>query len=71
MVYASKGNPFSGDDAFIYPFEGFINSDEGKSFIKKYRIEGIYKRRAQLDDGDTEALNKTAAKDGKQYPQKV
>ena len=71
VVYASKGNPFSGDDAFIYPFEGFINSDEGKSFIKKYRIEGIYKRRAQLDDGDTEALNKTAAKDGKQYPQKV
>ena len=71
VVYASKGNPFSGDDAFIYSFDGYINSDEGKSFIKKYRIEGIYKRRANLDDGLTAALNKTVVKDGKQYPKKV
>ena len=71
IAYASKGNPFSGDDAFIYPFDGYINSDEGKIFMKEYRMEGLYKRREHLDNGETAAVNKTAAKDGKHYPQKV
>ena len=39
VVYASKGNPFSGNDAFIYPFDGYINSDEGKSLLKNIELK--------------------------------